>query len=224
MAIAYDNKASGTATSASSLTYSHTVGSGSNRILFVYSGGRYSSGGEYPTGVTYNGVAMTEIAALRQDYSNIRSSVWYLVAPASGANNVVISYSTSRDSITGLSLSYDGASQTGIPDATGGGTGQEASDSIADSSITTVANNSGIASFIYGNQDWGAFSVRSPFTDRSTANAAANNQAYSADYLVKATAGSQEVDWNVVNFENWGMRNVSFAPAAATTSCMLALF
>jgi hypothetical protein len=215
-AIAYDNKASSSNTSSASLTYSHTV-AGSDRILFVWASGHYTSGAAYPTSVTYNGTNMTELTDTRQDYVNARSSVWYLIAPDTGTNDVVITFAASKDSIIGLSLSYTGADQASQPDAQNSQNGQEASDGIADTSITTTVDGCGIVTFANGNQNWGAWTVVSPFTDRSSANAAANHQAYSADYIVKATAGAQEVDWTVVNLENWSVFNVSFDPAATST-------
>ncbi len=86
---------SSSAVNAASLTFSHTSGSGSNRMLVVtVSVGSGSVGGSAGTisSVTYNGVTMTEVgtAAL----SGARVSIYRLLNPAAGPANVVVSTST----------------------------------------------------------------------------------------------------------------------------------
>lgn len=215
-AIALDATSTGTATSATSKTVSHTC-TGSNLLLAVYAVGRDGGGGAYASGVTYNSVAMTEITGSRGESSDNRGSWWYLIAPSTGTNDIVVSYGGTMDSIGVMAHSYTGAKQSSQPDASSSGAGNEASDSIADTTITTVADNSVIVSAAVGNEDWGAWSAVSPFTDRQSANAATRNQSYSSDYT-KASAGSQEVDWNVINFENWAVSNASFSPAITSTT------
>lgn len=116
MAIARDSVTSGTAASGNpTLTFSHTC-NGSNRILFVgAAGGNTGVAIDDITGATYAGVSMTLISktfVLADRYRYL----FYLVAPATGANNVVISSSTSGF-IAGNSLSYTGANQSGQPDS-----------------------------------------------------------------------------------------------------------
>ena len=57
MAIEFDNATTPAFVTATSLTYSHTCGAGSNRILFVGVWGDTTS--DAITGVTYGGSAMT---------------------------------------------------------------------------------------------------------------------------------------------------------------------
>jgi len=114
MAIAYDSSSSGYTASGSSLTFSHTC-SGSNRILFV-GVGPYSAGSTI-TGVTYNGVSMTLIATSGASaVGGQHALMYYLINPTSGANNVVVSASSSIK-IAAVSASYTGALQTGQPDS-----------------------------------------------------------------------------------------------------------
>lgn len=110
MAIAFDATSSGNA-NATSLTFSHTC-SGSERVLWV---GCYVSGGDNITGITYAGVSMTKMVGTPMD-SGYYLYLWYLAAPATGANNIVITPSGTRDMLA-ISSSYTGAKQTGIPDA-----------------------------------------------------------------------------------------------------------
>lgn len=108
MAIAKDATSVGAAVSASSVTVSHTV-SGSNRLLIVFANGEIF--GETFTGVTYNGVAMTEIrqAAVATFW---RHSAWYLIAPATGTANIVATLSGTVDRPALQAISLTGVDQT----------------------------------------------------------------------------------------------------------------
>ena len=113
-------------TNATSLTFSHTC-SGSDRILFV---GAMLDGSSPPTGVTYNGVAMTLVDSVSFSWGAKNQSLWRLIAPATGANNVVISRAsasnifgtslslTNVDSTTPLGTSVTGAENDGSTPAT----------------------------------------------------------------------------------------------------------
>ncbi len=140
MAIAYDNSSQATSGGgASSLTYSHTVGTGDDRILFVYTVNHHTLGSI--TGVTYGGVAMTLIVS-DDATANHGQEMWYLVAPATGANNVVVSKSDGSGWIDSTAASYEGASQTGVPDAYV--VPSEATTTSYARSLTTVADNTWI--------------------------------------------------------------------------------
>jgi len=109
------------------LSYSHTC-SGADRILFV---GATCYGASSVT-VSYNGVAMTEIGSGSQDH------LFYLVAPASGTNTVLVT--VDAGGIHSGSVSYTGAKQTGVPDSFNVAS-QGAGSSTFDISTTTVADN-----------------------------------------------------------------------------------
>lgn len=133
MPIAFDATGNGGTSSATSLTWSHTC-TGSNRILFVAPQGLVS-GTDNITSMTYAGAAMTKIAQVQIPTDRLLT-LWYLIAPATGANNVVINFT--GNFMTGLSSSYTGASQTGVPDASNTGSTTGTSLTVA---VTTVANN-----------------------------------------------------------------------------------
>jgi hypothetical protein len=186
MAIAYDNSTTANAfrTNASSLTFSHTT-SGSNRLLVV---GVHTvdANSRTITGVTYNGVAMTSLYEYSA-FSQRRTGMFYLINPASGANNVVITLSgatASPGTIEGAAISFTGVFQTaaGFPDS------NSKTDSTGTSiSATTTAN---------ADQNWivGVFSgdanaitagvnttIRSALTDADGGIAVADsNQAFLA--------------------------------------------
>lgn len=114
MAIAFDQKSANSATG-TSVTISHTC-TGSNLILMSFV---FSTSGDDVSGVTYNGVAMTQAVKAANSYAGGYGYIYYLVGPATGANNVVASRSTSTGTLGILNGSYTGAKQTGQPDSTG---------------------------------------------------------------------------------------------------------
>lgn len=132
MAIALDATSNGNATS-TSITIAHTC-TGADRILFV---GVYYQGGDNFTSVTYNGVALTQIAKVNNGLA-IWGALYYLVAPSTGTNNIVVTVSASAFLGAG-GVSYTGAKQSGQPDASTTNTGSGTS---LTTSVTTVADNS----------------------------------------------------------------------------------
>ena len=138
MAIAYDSSAQGVTSSGNTLTFSHTC-SGSNRILFVFADS--VDGSKTISGVTYAGVSMTSIYNVGYNSNARQIGLFYLIAPSTGANNVVITISgNTAFQIEGCSASYTGAKQSGQPDANTDSlaTGNVATRTV---SVTTVANN-----------------------------------------------------------------------------------
>lgn len=145
MAIARDNHAFLTATTAASATVAYTC-TGSNQILFVGVVGELAS--DNITGVTYNGVSMTLIDKNSNGVSRW-TYIFYLLNPASGSNNIVISAGSSSF-IEGMAASYTGVLQSGQPDAHGFTIQGSASSSIT-KSLTTVADNCWIFGFSHTN-------------------------------------------------------------------------
>lgn len=131
MAIAVDSKTIGTHNQAS---WSHTC-TGSNLILFVFA--ENQPNGSPVTGVTYNGVAMTQIGSTLNSGGNSAANLWYLIAPATGTHTVTMSASGGfGGNFEGVSASYTGVDQTTpinvSPNGSGTGT------SATTSTTTTV--------------------------------------------------------------------------------------
>lgn len=136
MAIAFDTSVAQTGGAVSSLSWSHTC-SGLNRILFVYVSENSTVG---ITSVTYNSVAMTSIGNVN---GSRRMALYYLVAPASGANTVAVTFASASSNIRCASVSYTGAKQTGQPDSSN-------STNVSNGTISTTVVTGGcwtIASF-----------------------------------------------------------------------------
>lgn len=134
MAIAYDSSAQSSASS-TSVTFSHTC-SGADRVLLVDA---YWSASATVSSITYNGVAMTNVVSPLDTGGGERHGMFYLIAPATGANNVVLTLSGSTQ-IEIASVSYTGADQTSPIDATRTETGLETGTSYSEA-ITSIADN-----------------------------------------------------------------------------------
>lgn len=122
--IAYDLTSSSATSSGTSLTFSHTT-SGSNRVLILGSILIDTKNGD----PTYGGVSMTQKVL---EGSNRNVYVHSLIAPASGANNVVIAMNGGANTIIGIATSFSGADQTTPIDGTGSGN---------DSGVTSLSCN-----------------------------------------------------------------------------------
>src|SRR6266542_3917316 len=99
MAVAFDAvgpSSAGTAVNATSLSWSHTC-TGSSRLLTVSVSIGLADDTNSAVAVTYNGVAMT--AAGAQVHSGGLTAgyvqLFYLAAPATGANTVIVSHTVS---------------------------------------------------------------------------------------------------------------------------------
>lgn len=136
MAIVFDAATS----NAGSLTFAHAVGSGNNRILIV-AVGLHNSGSI--SSVTYNGVSMT--LAKSQNGTWRLSQIYYLVNPASGSNNVVITGLCSYG-IAAVAVSFTGVHQTTPIVNVAGGNGSSYTPSLL---ITSSVGSVVLDSLVY---------------------------------------------------------------------------
>jgi hypothetical protein len=135
--ITFDNSADGgnNRGTTSTLTYAYTVGTGPNRLLVVNLIGDTSV--DDIASVTYAGVPMTLIGKL-QAPSNNWQYMYYLLNPAGGPNNVVITASSSHYLIS-EAASWSNVRQSAQPEASSTNTAPTAGASIT-TSVTTVAS------------------------------------------------------------------------------------
>lgn len=203
MAIAFDSatNASFGGSAGTSKTFSHTC-SGSDRYLFVNT----HTDSNVVTGVTYNGVAMTLLQGQATDYYN---TVWGLVAPATGTNNVVISCSSSVNIIPNA-VSYTGVAQsTPTIKNTFSTTG-----STLTGTLTTTVDNSWLMMF-----------VRYTLAGTCTPSAGSTERVedsvygfYTYDSGPNTPAGSSTVGMNDPSGGTKYGIAVAFAPTAPTSS------
>lgn len=93
---------------ASSLTFSHTVTATRGRRLVVV--GVNWVGAETVSTVTYAGTALTRLGGAAN--TTTKSDIWYLKAPATGANNVVVTLSAAQTEWAAGAVSVTGVDQT----------------------------------------------------------------------------------------------------------------
>ncbi len=132
--IAFDAVSDSGTVSSTSLSWSHTT-SGSDRVLLVTC---RVGGAQDLTGVTYNGVAMSQIRGYVQlDALSFYTVMWGLVAPTTGTNSIVVTRSSS-DGLACNGASYTGVTQSGLPEASGQNAGGAASSLTVSASVSST--------------------------------------------------------------------------------------
>lgn len=123
MALAIDSATEVNASGTTTATRAH-VCSGTNRVIvtMVTAWDAANDTHSVVTGVTYAGTAMTKITDVLYTGLHMTASAWYLINPAAGTNNVVVSMTGSTDSIGGETVSFTGASQVSQPNVFMSGT------------------------------------------------------------------------------------------------------
>lgn len=145
MAIAYDNSTDLGFSAGTTLTAAFTTGTGSERYLLV--GILTFDVLDLVTGVTYNGVAMTRLAASPSDVADGEWSYIYgLAAPATGANNVVVTKSLAGGGTVAAAIAYTGCSPVSQPDNSANPTALTGQTSIT-ATLTTNADNCWLVGF-----------------------------------------------------------------------------
>ena len=206
----------GQAASASSITFSCTVGSGSNRVLVVSAGGRDATQANLTIdSVTWNGTSLTNI---RSDVWNAstfaRSELWYIKAPASGTFNIIVTWHGSSAFVVANATAFTGVDQTNPIDANGGtGTTSSTNASIS-ASVTTVAANDMLIT-----SSW--------LKDGSIISNGTNQINQSWDYITSpddtifmqtkrtTTAGSYSITYTTVNADGYAVGIAALTPASA---------
>jgi hypothetical protein len=113
--IAYDAQSSTIQTTvASSISWNHTTGTGSNRLLLVAVGVHVATG--TPTtvsNVTYGGARLTQVTTAYYNSSTprVRTYIFRLVNPASGKNTIKVTFAAATLSVAGA-VTYSGVDQT----------------------------------------------------------------------------------------------------------------
>jgi hypothetical protein len=92
----------------STLSWPHTVGGGADRVLMV--GTSHRDGNKHVTGISYGGAPLTNLGVQNGPGNQNRVELWYLIAPAPGTANVVVTLSDARN-IVGGAASYIGVDQ-----------------------------------------------------------------------------------------------------------------
>jgi hypothetical protein len=220
-AIAFDSPSYvETSTAASSVSWSHTTGTGSNRLLLVAVGVHVASGA--PTtvaSVTYGGVPLTQVTTALYSAGNpqVRSYIFNLTNPASGTNTIAVTFAASTLYVCGA-VTYSGVDQTNpiqtSNTATGYGTSQL---------VTVTVSGAGRAVFghLSGHRTANTYTI--------TEGSGQNNRWSTTTYLYKGrgsdkldvAAGPTTMSWTTISTRpvDWVCSAVVINPATAVGHC-----
>lgn len=222
MTITYDTVASSANSSAhSSRTFSHTVASGDNRLLVVTANYRTTSSSSLVTGITYNGASLT--SACSKSTTKYAATyyawteIWYIVAPDTGAHNVVVSYSTNVDEGGYVSVSYAGVDQTNPLTSTN--TTGASSSSVSSSSVTMAAGSlllSGVTQQSYIGNRFTPGSGVTELVDNGI-GFGANDIGYGFFYRIESSGGSYTINATSSQSTPWAQATANFAPDGITS-------
>lgn len=194
-------------TTGTSLTFSYTVASGSNRELFV---GVLLNASSPPniTGVTFNSDAMTKLIEKSRGAGGFTSSIWFLAAPDVATGNIVVSLDGSVDVYAGAA-NYSGASQTA---PTGDALKSFTSESASAATMNPVSIGDDSWAFTFARNLDGTILLGTnylPFNASSVSFGDSNGG--------MGTAGTETVEPTTAIATRWGgVVTAAFAPATAS--------
>lgn len=211
--VAFDAATDGGAfASASSRTFSHTVGTLTNGALEV--GVSLWTNGTVITvsGVTYNAVAMTRVAQSARSPNDDRAEIWRLVNPASGAHNVVVTFAggSTDGEVGAVSLQF--VNQT-TPERAAAVTAVSVGTSSTTATLSSTGATAGDA--VVDTVTWDLASTtatmvaHAPRTQRWNDSGGANEGGAGSSML--GPANPQTLDWTFAAGRAWAMAAVVVA-------------
>ena len=117
VSVAMDSVSTATVTNASGITWAHTVSDGDNRLLMVMiDWGNWWAGGTRDSiaSVKYGGVTLTRLTGTTWSTSvirNLNEDIYYLLSPAVGTANVVVTLASGADNFNVTSVSLENVNQ-----------------------------------------------------------------------------------------------------------------
>lgn len=216
MAIAWETGASSSVIlSVGSTTVAYDCGSTANRFLLVDIA-RYTGGYAAATGITYAGVSMSYISAASANDGNVLAfDVWGLIAPATGSNNIVVTWDGA-----GLTAALIlRACASGVDQTTPytGAVSDSDHNSSATSITVTSATNDMIVGFTIaaGDQVTSAPTIGSSQTSRSAMGITVPQNVWGS-IGSRAGAASAAITWTIAS-STWGTGglNLKLASGAA---------
>ena len=217
-AIAFDAASNANNINITSLTWSHTT-TGTNLLLVVGTFAKDGTDADRPVSdVTYGGVSLTKVREDDDTTINHTSGLWYLVNPATGANDVVVSFAggTLQVGIAGA-MTFTGVKQTSPLDASNGGV--QANAASISTTVTTVSDNAMVAASVNKvgssptSNDAGAGITERWDVDVTEASGNVSSGGHAGP---KSPAGDQAMSWSqsVGTTHDWAISAASFAPAS----------
>lgn len=203
MAITFDAANGNKVPSGTSNTWSHTVTAAHANLILIVA---IDTGGTV-TSMTYGGQSMTALAGASIVQSGGETlALWYLLAPPTGTNNVVVNLGSTIYSI-GVSASYYNVAQTSTFGTPASATGT----SISSSNTVTTTSSNQLVIDVVNNQ--------AANTDTATASQTFRFQPASsgaAESDIAATGANMTLSWSFGGLtQTWGQVSVAMNPVAA---------
>lgn len=201
MAIAVDATSASSGTAGTTVTWSHTC-TGSDLVLVVLAGGTTLLD---VSDVTYNGVAMTEVASVGTQRDE---KIYVLEDPATGAHDIVVTKTSGEECDAGA-ISFTGASTSAATNTDNGfGTSQ---------SLTVNTTNTGNGYVVSGViiNDPGSITYGGSGTEWS--NTTAGNLGASFVYHSYSSGGNVSESWTSANNRAWATAGVEITELVAST-------
>lgn len=204
---------SGYKTASSSYSWNHTC-TGANLMLLVHIS-MLTSAGASVTGITYNGVAMSLIAAVSSGVGAIRIETWGLENPATGTNSIAVTLSASLDSVGGAE-SYTGVHQQ-APTA-GSATATATNVGAADATVSlTPTTDSDVKVVGAVATDDTAITVGAGQTAQHNVTGTSGSGAASDESQSESRA-STTISWtDVAALKTWSISAVALRPVSAVS-------
>jgi hypothetical protein len=213
--IAFDATANNSCPAAcgSTLSWSHTVGAGSNPILVVgISLVKFGLGSAVVSGVTFGANSLTSSPSLtKMDPSGLYTAeIWYLLNPPTGLGTVTVTFSTIPSAAVGSSVSYFNVA--------GVGSSNTGSGSSTSASVTVNANAGDLVVDTISTYD-------GTFPGGVTPVPAAQTQRWNvfASYVVGA--GSDQpasspvtMTWALLHVDDWAIVGIDLQPFIPPTT------
>lgn len=203
--------------SPSSLSWSHTVGTGgTNRLLLVSVAIRDYNPPKVVSSVTYGGQALTQVGRKSQN-QDASVEMWYLVNPPTGTNLVAITLNgtITNGGIVGGASSWTGVNQsaplgTFASAGAGFGTGTTASVNVTSGADEVVVDAVG--------RPANCTSTDTPGLGQTQLFNSCANTGVRLLGSSKTGASSTTMSWTLGQSESWAIGAVSIKPATVTTS------
>lgn len=172
---------------------------------------------------TYAGAAMTaDVSQSQQDNSStkdLRTYIFRKQGAATGANDVVVTFSNSVEHGGAFAVAVSDLNDTGQPDAiASAGENEPGSEVTIDTSITTVAADTIIFDVVYG-KDNADYTVGTGRTQIGQLSPNGGDDRCFASYVIKSAAGSYTIDWADTNYgDDYSHSVVSYKATVASSS------
>ena len=216
--IAIDSQSSGSADGASSLTFSHTIGGGSNRILVVGVSIETCNPYETVSSITYGGKTLTYLNSAQVTSSNAcrgRVELYYLLEadmPGAGPFNVVVTATGWCDALAAGAVSLRGVAQQ-APEVSNTNA-NDAQTSIS-TNITTLTDGAWLVDAVHSGNP-GTFTANSGQNVRY--DQASSTSEVAGSTLLVASAGNVSLGWTNTSANRLAQAVAAFAPATGCST------